>query len=88
MTIGGVKGCLPCVPVPLAKCVQDGDCCFGAKCNTLSTKCCLPSGALCVKQVNTSQPVTNAELCCSGTCSNNVCTSCVGVGSTGCTVRA
>jgi hypothetical protein len=87
VTIGSVKGCLPCIPVPLTKCAQDDDCCPGARCNTTTTKCCLPDGIQCLKQVNTSQPVSAGELCCSGVCMSGTCTSCVGVGSNGCVVR-
>ncbi|EFN55046.1 hypothetical protein CHLNCDRAFT_134905 [Chlorella variabilis] len=90
ITIGGIKGCLPCVPVPLVKCVSDFDCCFGAKCNLQNTKCCLANGQACVKQVNLTQPVTPGELCCSGQCdsASNTCSNCIGVGSTGCTTDA
>ena len=63
------------VPVPLVKCVSDFDCCFGAKCNLQTTKCCLANGQACVKQVNLTQPVTPGELCCSGQCdsASNTC---------------
>ncbi|KAL4448512.1 hypothetical protein ABPG75_005731 [Micractinium tetrahymenae] len=49
--IDGKQACLPCVPAAYGNCVEDGDCCFGSKCNKATKKCCIGQGTTCNPQV-------------------------------------